>query len=50
MSGKSSKDRIKELVKLKEKKYRDNSGLFFVEGKDLVEEAYKNSMIKELYI
>ena len=43
-------DKVKELVKLKEKKYRDKTGLFFVEGIDLVEEAYKNSMIKELFV
>ena len=43
-------DRIKELVKLKEKKYRDNNDLFFVEGYDIVLEAYKNNCIKELYV
>lgn len=43
-------DRIKELVKLKEKKYRDNNNLFFVEGYDIVIEAYKQSLIKELYV
>ena len=43
-------DRIKELVKLKDKKYRDNNNLFFVEGYDIVLEAYKNSLIKELYV
>ena len=43
-------DRIKELVKLKEKKYRDNNNLFFVEGYDIVFEAYKNNLLKELYV
>ena len=43
-------DRVKELVKLKEKKYRDNNNLFFIEGYDLVVEAYKNNVIKELYV
>ena len=43
-------DKVKELVKLKEKKYRDKTGLFFVEGIDLIDEAYKNSMIKELFV
>ena len=33
-----------------DKKYRDTTNLFFVEGKDLVEEAYKNKVIKELYV
>lgn len=43
-------ERIKELVKLKEKKYRDKMGLFFIEGLDIIEEAYKNGLLKELYI
>ena len=43
-------DKIKGLVKLKDKKYRDNNNLFFVEGEDIVFEAYKNSIIKELYV
>ena len=43
-------DRIKELVKLKDKKYRDKNNLFFIEGKDIVLEAYKNSLLKELYV
>jgi len=43
-------DRIKELVKLKDKKYRDNNNLFFIEGEDIVLEAYKNKVIKELYV
>ena len=43
-------DRIKELVKLKDKKYRDTCGLFFIEGYDIVMEAYNNSSIKELYV
>jgi len=43
-------DRVKELVRLKEKKYRDKCGLFFIEGYDIVSEAYKNGVIKELYV
>lgn len=43
-------DRVKELVKLKEKKYRDINNVFFIEGYDLVSEAYKNNVIKELYV
>ena len=43
-------DRVKELVRLKEKKYRDRDGLFFIEGYDIVSEAYKNGIIKELYV
>lgn len=43
-------DKIKELVKLKDKKYRDKNNIFFIEGKDIVLEAYKNSLLKELYV
>ena len=43
-------DKVKDLVKLKDKKYRDSNNLFFVEGYDLVIEAYKNNCIKELYV
>lgn len=43
-------ERIKELVKLKDKKYRDKYNIFFVEGYDIVLEAYKNNLIKELYV
>ena len=43
-------DKVKELVKLKDKKYRDKNNLFFVEGKDIVLEAYKNNLLKELYV
>ena len=43
-------DKIKELVKLKDKKYRDVNNLFFVEGKDLCDSAYENGLLRELYI
>ena len=43
-------DRVKELKKLRDKKYRDASGLFIVEGKNLVEEAYKNKLLKTLIV
>ena len=43
-------ERIKELVKLKDKKYRDKYNIFFIEGYDIVLEAYKNNLIKELYV
>ena len=46
----SSNDKVKELVKLKDKKYRDQNNIFFVEGKDLIDEAYKNHLLKHLYI
>ena len=43
-------EKVKELVKLKEKKYRDEFNIFFVEGEDLIDEAYKNHLLKQLYI
>ena len=43
-------DKVKELVKLKDKKYRDENDIFFVEGEDLVKEAYKNKLLSHLYI
>ena len=43
-------ERVKELVKLKDKKYRDSNNLFFVEGKDIIYEAYKYNCLKELYV
>ncbi len=43
-------DKVKELVKLKDKKYRDTNDLFFVEGKDLCDSAYENGLLRELYI
>ena len=43
-------DKVKELVKLKEKKYRDKMNEFFIEGKDLCDAAYENGLLRELYI
>ena len=43
-------ERVKELVKLKDKKYRDSNNLFFVEGKDIIYEAYKYNCLKDLYV
>lgn len=40
--------KVKEWVKLKEKKYRDRTNLFLIEGEHLVEEAAKNGSIREL--
>ena len=45
-----SNDRIKEYIKLKEKKYRKLKGLFIVEGEHLVEEAYKKGLLSELIL
>lgn len=40
--------RVKEWCKLKEKKYRDETNLFLVEGEHLIEEAKKQNLIKEI--
>lgn len=39
---------VKEWTKLKEKKYRDEVGLFLIEGEHLIEEAIKKKCIKEI--
>ena len=41
--------KIKELVKLKQKKYRDSTNLFIIETEKLIYEAYKKNIIKEIY-
>lgn len=41
--------KIKEYAKLLQKKYRDESGLFIVEGYHLVEEATKAKIVKEVF-
>ena len=41
---------IKDIYKLREKKYRDNSDCILVETKHLVMEAYKEGLIKELIL
>ena len=43
-------EHIKELVKLKDKKYRDETNTFLVETKHLVLEAYKAGLIEELIL
>ncbi|MCI9234263.1 MAG: RNA methyltransferase [Bacilli bacterium] len=42
--------KIKDLKKLNTKKYRDKTGLFLVEGRHLVLEAYKTGHLKELLL
>ena len=45
-----SNNRIKEILKLHQKKYRDELGLFIVEGFKAVEELIENNIdIKEIY-
>ena len=39
---------IKELCKLKEKKYRDSTNTFLIEGEHLVYEAYKENLLEEV--
>ncbi len=41
-------EKIKNLKKLKQKKYRQ--GLFLVEGRKIIEEANKKNLIKELFV
>lgn len=41
-------EHIKKIAKLNEKKYRDEEGLFLVEGIHLVEEAKKKNLLKEI--
>lgn len=43
-------EHIKELNKLKEKKYRDLTGTFLIEGEHLVYEAIKKNLIKEIIV
>lgn len=42
--------KIKDLKKLHIKKYRDETGLFLVEGNHLIEEAYNQGYLKELLL
>ncbi len=42
--------KIKELKKLNQKKYRDKTGLFLVEGEHLVLEAFKTNYLEELLL
>lgn len=42
--------KIKDIKKLKTKKYRDKTNLFLVEGEHLVLEAYKSGYLKELIL
>ena len=42
--------KIKELKKLHQKKYRDKTGLFLIEGMHLVKEALKQNILKEVFV
>lgn len=41
---------IKDIVKLKEKKYRDEMDMFLIEGPHLVEMAYKSNSLEMVFI
>ena len=43
-------NKIKDLVKLQSKKYRDSTNMFLVEGEHLVEEVYKSNLLKEVFV
>ena len=43
-------EKIKNIKKLNEKKYRDETNLYLVEGEHLVREAYKNNALEELIL
>lgn len=43
-------ERVKNWLKLKEKKYRDETNTFLVEGNHLVEEAIKYGKVKEIIL
>ena len=43
-------DKIKELIKLSERKERKKTNTFLVEGEHLVQEAYKKGLLKELIL
>lgn len=43
-------EKIKQLRKLKKKKYRDQTGLYLIEGKHLVEEAYQSHHLQTLIV
>ena len=40
-----SNAKVKDWNKLKEKKYRDEAGLFLIEGDHLIKEALKKQMV-----
>ena len=48
MINSTQNEKIKEYAKLNEKKYRDELGLFIIEGIHLVEEAKEYNIIKEI--
>ncbi len=43
-------EKVKMLVKLQQKKYRDLSNTFLVEGEHLVEECYRAGLVLEIFV
>ena len=43
-------DKIKDICKLNEKKYRDSTNTFLIEGEHLVREAMRSNLFKELIL
>ena len=50
MYSSTNNDFIKSIKKLNEKKYRDNTNTFLVEGEHLVHEAIKNNLVKYVIV
>jgi len=50
MYSSTNNDFIKSIKKLNEKKYRDNTNTFLVEGEHLVLEAIKNNLVKYVIV
>ena len=45
-----SNNRIKDICKLKEKKYRNMTNTYLIEGINLVTEAGKSNLLKEIFV
>ena len=43
-------EKVKNVVKMQNKKYRDEVGLFVVEGEHLLKEVYSEGLIKEVFL
>ena len=42
--------KVKDLVKLKQKKYRDSENKFIIETENLIKEAYIEDFLEEVYV
>lgn len=43
-------NQVKELMKLKQRKFREETGLFIMEGAHLVQEAYMNNALEKVFV